>query len=66
MHAGCSQYPDVQQVLIDSTLARAHACAAGAAGSSPEAEALGRSKGGFSTLKFMRSPMRWGIRWTSF
>jgi transposase len=39
----------VQQVLIDSTLARAHACAAGAAGSSPEAEALGRSKGGFST-----------------
>jgi transposase len=49
LHAGCSQYPDVQQVLIDSTLARAHACAAGAAGSSPEAEALGRSKGGFST-----------------
>ncbi len=50
---GCSQYPDVQQVLIDSTITRAHACAAGAAGGSAkveaEAEALGRSKGGFTT-----------------
>jgi transposase len=36
-------------VLIDSTITRAHACAAGAAGSSSEAEALGRSKGGFTT-----------------
>jgi transposase len=35
--------------LIDSTIARAHACAAGAAGSNAEAEALGRSKGGFTT-----------------
>jgi hypothetical protein len=49
LHAGCSQYPDVQQVLLDSTITRAHACAAGAPGSSSEAEALGRSKGGFST-----------------
>ena len=49
LHAGCSQYPDLQQVLIDSTIIRAHACAAGAAGSSSEAEALGRSKGGFTT-----------------
>jgi transposase len=49
LHEGCSQFPDIQQVLIDSTITRAHACAAGATGSSPEAEALGRSKGGFTT-----------------
>ncbi|MGZ8908127.1 MAG: transposase, partial [Methylobacter sp.] len=39
----------LQQVLIDSTITRAHACAAGATGSNAEAEALGRSKGGFTT-----------------
>jgi transposase len=49
LHTGCSQHPDLQQVLIDSTITRAHACAAGAVGSSSEAEALGRSKGGFTT-----------------
>lgn len=49
LHAGCSQYPDMQQTLIDSTITRAHACAAGAAGSSAEKEALGRSKGDFTT-----------------
>ena len=48
LHRGCIQHPDLQQILIDSTIARAHACAAGAAGSHAEAEALGRSKGGFS------------------
>ena len=46
---GSRQHPDLQQVLIDSTIARAHACATGAAGSNAEAEALGRSKGGFTT-----------------
>jgi transposase len=35
--------------LIDSTITRAHACAAGAAGTRAEAEALGRPKGGFTT-----------------
>lgn len=40
---------DLQQVLIDSTVIRAHPCAAGAEGSSAEQEALGRSRGGFST-----------------
>ncbi|MGJ0515825.1 MAG: IS5 family transposase [Methylomicrobium sp.] len=49
LHAGCSEYPDLQHVLIDSTITRAHACAAGAAGSSSAAEALGRSRGGFTT-----------------
>jgi hypothetical protein len=34
LRSGCSQYPDMQQILVDSTIIRAHACAAGAAGSS--------------------------------
>ena len=38
---------DLQDVSIDSTIARAHACAAGAAQSCAEDEALGRSRGGF-------------------
>ena len=49
LHKGCIQHPDLQEILIDSTIARAHACAAGAAGSDAETEALGRSKGGFTT-----------------
>jgi hypothetical protein len=39
---GCGQYPDLQQMLLDSTITRAYACAAEAAGSRAEAEALGR------------------------
>ena len=39
---------DYQHISIDSTVIRAHACSAGAEGSSEEQEALGRSKGGFS------------------
>ena len=38
---------DLKNVCIDSTVVRAHACAAGAAGSHTAAEALGRSRGGF-------------------
>ena len=34
---------------VDSTISRAHACAAGAANSNAEKEALGRSRGGFGT-----------------
>ncbi len=50
LHKGCSQHPDLQHALIDSTVNRAHACAAGAAGSTAEeAEALGRPNGGFTT-----------------
>lgn len=47
--AGCIHLPDLQSVFIDSTINRAHPCAAGATGSNAEDEALGRSKGGFST-----------------
>lgn len=42
-----SQEADLQNVCIDSTVIRAHACAAGAAGSNATDEALGRSRGGF-------------------
>jgi len=54
--------PDMEWVMIDSTIVRAHACAAG------YGEALGRSRGGFSTkihaltdalgnaLKFLLTP----------
>jgi transposase len=43
-----AQQADLQDVSIDSSVVRAHACAAGAANSEGAAEALGRSKGGFS------------------
>jgi len=49
VHSGCVHQPDLQAVFIDSTVNRAHPCAAGAAGSNAEDEALGRSRGGFST-----------------
>ena len=49
LHRSCIRQPDLQSVFIDSTVVRAHACAAGAAGSTAESESLGRSKGGYST-----------------
>ncbi len=49
LHTGCVHLPDLQSILIDSTVIRAHPCAAGAAKSSADAEALGRSRGGFGT-----------------
>ena len=45
----CIKEPDLQRVLLDSTVIRAHACSAGAAGSRAQVEKLGRSCGGFST-----------------
>ena len=47
MLASVSVKADTQNVCIDSTVVRAHACAAGATGSNAAAEALGRSRGGF-------------------
>lgn len=41
--------------FVDSTVIRAHQHAAGAKGSDPEAEALGRSQGGFSTKLNVRA-----------
>lgn len=43
------QDPDLGVLMLDSTIIRAHQHAAGAEGSSATAEALGRSRGGFST-----------------
>lgn len=47
LHEGFLEEADLQEVSIDSTIARAHACAAGAARSDAKTEALGRSRGGF-------------------
>lgn len=44
-----AEQADLQDVSIDGSVIRAHACAAGAAHSNADIEALGRSKGGFST-----------------
>lgn len=41
--------PDMEWVSIDSTIVRAHACAAGYKKDSQKEEALGRSRGGFTT-----------------
>lgn len=43
----CVQEPDLEYIMLDSTIVRAHACSAGYG--QQEAEALGRSRGGFST-----------------
>ena len=62
----CAGDPDLEYLMIDATIVRAHACASGYG--DQEAEGLGRSKGGFSTkihakvdalgnpLKFMLTP----------
>jgi transposase len=45
--AFCSQDPDLEYVMIDATILRAHACSAGYG--DQEIEGLGKSKGGFTT-----------------
>lgn len=45
----CVSDIDLSIVMIDSTIVRAHACSAGYKKGGNEQEALGRSKGGFST-----------------
>jgi transposase len=48
--AGVAADPDMQAVMIDATVIRAHACAAGAPRQKGiAAQGLGRSRGGFST-----------------
>lgn len=42
-------HPDLECVQLDATIVRAHACAAGYRKDSQVREALGRSRGGFST-----------------
>ena len=43
----CVEDPDLEYIMIDTTIVRAHACAAGYGNQSEEG--LGRSKGGFSS-----------------
>lgn len=43
----CSQDPDLEYIMMDATIVRAHACAAGYG--NQDEEGLGRSKGGFTT-----------------
>ncbi len=43
----CAQDPDLEYIMIDATIVRAHACAAGYG--DQETEGLGRSKGGFTS-----------------
>lgn len=62
------QDPDMEYIIVDSTVVRAHACAAGYKKDSQNEQALGRSRGGFSTkihilsdalgnpLKYLLSP----------
>lgn len=47
LFAFCVQDPDLEYVMIDATIVRAHACAAGYG--EQETEGLGRSHGGFTT-----------------
>jgi len=52
MHAHFANDPDMESIMIDGTIVRAHACAAGAPQghlTEPQDQALGRSKGGFTT-----------------
>jgi transposase len=44
-----AQGSDVESVMIDGSIVRAHACASGYKKNSQEEQALGRSKGGFTT-----------------
>ena len=44
-----TQEPDVEVHMIDGTIVRSHACSAGYKKNSGDQEALGRSRGGFST-----------------
>lgn len=52
MHLNFADDPDMESIMIDGTIVRAHACAAGAPQrhlSEQGDQALGRSKGGFTT-----------------
>ena len=40
---------DLESVMVDTTIIRAHACSAGYSKDSQNEQALGRSKGGFTT-----------------
>jgi transposase len=49
LHEYCIQDPDLEYVMIDATIIRANACAAGYKKGQQKQEGLGRSVGGFSS-----------------
>ncbi|NBU92804.1 MAG: IS5 family transposase, partial [Flavobacteriia bacterium] len=53
LHYALSGQADLTDIMIDSTIVRAHACAAGYKRDSGESQALGRSKGGFTPKSHM-------------
>jgi transposase len=58
--------PDMESVLIDATIVRAHACSAGYEKNSQDREALGRSVGGFTTkihavVDALGNPLKFGL-----
>ena len=60
----CIQDPDLEYVMIDSTIVRAHACASG--GGNQNDQGLGRSKGGFTSkihaaVDALGNPLRFSI-----
>lgn len=68
MHQHFVDEPDMENLIVDSTVIRAHPCAAGALHSSggQEAQALGRSRGGFTTkvhvnVDALGNPLRFAL-----
>lgn len=68
MHQHFSDDPDIECLILDSTIVRAHPCAAGALHKSggQAAQALGRSRGGFSTkihvnVDALGNPLRFAL-----
>ena len=49
LFANSTEDSDLQEVMLDGTIVRAHACAAGYAKDGGEEQGLGRSKGGFTS-----------------
>jgi len=68
LHIFCIEDPDLESVMIDATIVRAHGCASGYKKGQQELQGLGRSKGGFTSkihvkvdalgnpLKFINTP----------
>ncbi|MDR1139841.1 MAG: IS5 family transposase [Rickettsiales bacterium] len=56
------QEPDLEVVIIDGTIVRAHQCSAGYTKNSKDQEALGRSKGGFTTkIHALGNPLKFTL-----
>jgi transposase len=57
MHQHFADDPDMEYLILDSTVVHAHPCAAGAlqASGGQEGQALGRSRGGFSVASSLDS-----------